>query len=184
MVVWDGVRCVDGWLPTSSRRRREATQQVGGGGDEGGVGWGEVCGWVVTNYRSPRHRHGPSRQVSARVCTAGMMFISGVLPLCLHMHTTRVAKAPGWPWSSRPPFSPPRTGDVYQWHLCINPHTFPAGDTGLTVGQQALATFDFFTTMDWYWGGIGYLWGATLAFVAASTLALTFLTGARPRVCM
>ncbi|GIL42549.1 hypothetical protein Vafri_515 [Volvox africanus] len=55
----------------------------------------------------------------------------------------------------------------------------PAGN-GQTLGEQALGTFDFFTTRKWYWAGIGYLWGLTLLLVSLSTLALTYLSGEPP----
>ncbi|KAG2439064.1 hypothetical protein HYH02_006591 [Chlamydomonas schloesseri] len=54
------------------------------------------------------------------------------------------------------------------------------GDPSMTVGEEALGTFDFYTSWDWYWGGIGYLWGSALAFIVASTLALAYLTGEPP----
>ncbi|KAG2487630.1 hypothetical protein HYH03_013769 [Edaphochlamys debaryana] len=57
----------------------------------------------------------------------------------------------------------------------------PATDgSGGTIGQQALATFDFYTTSDWYWGGIGYLWGLSLLLILGSTLSLAYLSGEPP----
>ena len=62
------------------------------------------------------------------------------------------------------------------------PHILPpspglsAITPGMTAGEEALSTFDFYTSWDWYWGGIGYLWGSAALFVGASTLALTYLS--------
>ncbi|KAG2432130.1 hypothetical protein HXX76_009056 [Chlamydomonas incerta] len=50
----------------------------------------------------------------------------------------------------------------------------------MTTGEEALASFDFFTTWEWYWGGIGYLWGSSLLFIVASTLALAYITSEPP----
>ncbi|KXZ56523.1 hypothetical protein GPECTOR_1g47 [Gonium pectorale] len=70
--------------------------------------------------------------------------------------------------------------------LVINEFTSPSWNApspvtdGRTLGEEALLTFDFYTTRDWFWGGIGYLWGLTLVMLGCSTLALMFLSGEPP----
>ncbi|PNH10990.1 Pleiotropic drug resistance protein 1, partial [Tetrabaena socialis] len=55
----------------------------------------------------------------------------------------------------------------------------PSGN-GLTLGEEALLTFDFYTTRDWFWGGIGYMWALSILLVGASALALAHLSGEPP----
>ncbi|GIL82508.1 hypothetical protein Vretifemale_11338 [Volvox reticuliferus] len=77
----------------------------------------------------------------------------------------------------------------FAWALrcvVINEFTSPSwnspipGGEGQTVGERALGTFDFFTTRDWYWAGIGYMWALTFLLIGVSAVALTYLSGEPP----
>ena len=68
--------------------------------------------------------------------------------------------------------------------LVINEFISPRWDApalsmpGRTLGEEALLSFDFFTERKWIWAGVGYNVAATLLMMAASSVALQYLSGA------
>ena len=89
------------------------------------------------------------------------------------------------------PLSPSRVYYVspFAWGvraLVVNEFTSPrwnmpaAWAPGRTVGEEALASFGFFTDRRWIWGGVGALLGVALVFNVISSFALIYLSGERP----
>lgn len=52
---------------------------------------------------------------------------------------------------------------------------------GVTVGDQVLLNFGFFSDKFWIWAGVGFLWGWILLYTGMGAIALTITNPGKPQ---